>query len=167
MTEEKIRVTLEFLGKNKKPATFDMTSEDFHKKTLSQAFIEYTVNQLMKSAIPMPIEVKTNTGTIIKVPSRVELETFIKSQPEYEYSIETITNHFLGDDRSNLSLNEFGNWDRALRIKVKRVTDEIAEKEKGYFEGKHIGGHKKVFKFIKDDGGVVKQDIQTTEDMFA
>lgn len=163
MTQDKIRVTLEFLGKNKKPAVFDITDEEFHKKTLSQAFIDYTVNQLMKSAIPMmPMEVKTNTSGIIKVPSREELETFIKAQPDYEYTFEAIHNHFLGDKRSLLSEDEFGNWDRALRIKVKRVTQEIESKEKGHFEGIHIGGHKKVFKFIKDDGGGGKQ--HTVED---
>lgn len=169
MTEEKIRVTLEFLDRKRK-VTFDITDEDFHKKTLSNAFIDYTVDQLMKSAIPMPREVKTNISTTLKVPNRVELETFIKSQSDYEYSIEAITNHFLRDNRSNLSPTEFGNWDRGLRIKVKRVTQEIEAKEKGHFVGRHIGGHKKVFKFIKDSGSEVKQEIkseQETEDIFA
>jgi len=90
------------------------------------------------------------TGVVdTKIPSRYELETFIKSQPDYEYTIEAITDHFV--DRSNLNKEEFSNWDRALRIKVKRIAETIAKSEKGQWEGKHIGGHKKVFKFVRSE----------------
>lgn len=39
----------------------------------------------------------------------------IVASRDYEYTIETITDHFV--DRSKLNKEEF-NWDRALRIKV-------------------------------------------------
>jgi hypothetical protein len=167
MTDEKIRVTLDFLNRNRK-VTFDITGEDFHNKTLSKALIDHTINHAMQSAISMPIEVKTGTAGVtslkLSVPSREELKIFIKAQPDFEYTFEAIINHFLGDKQSSLSKADFGNWDKAMRVKVNRVIQEIESEEKGHFEGKHIGGHKKVFKFIKDSGGEIKQNTQTQQE---
>ena len=96
-------------------------------------------------------------------PSRFELEQFIKTHPDYEYSIESITEHFLGTERPIYNKENLKRWDTALRIKVKRLTEKIAESEKGHWEGTYTEGHKKSFKFIKDNGGEAKQSSQVED----
>lgn len=168
MAERKFRVIIEDLNRNKK-VNLDIEDEDIYKKTL----IDIMVDNLMDSAIPSPIKslkpaVRSQRGMDVVGlinPSREDIEEFIKSKPNYEYSIETITEHFLGNERLRSSNEkELKRWDSGLRIKVKRLADVIAKSENGYWQDRYTEGHKKVFKFIKNNEVEVKQSLLVNED---
>lgn len=134
------------------------------RHTIPTLRIPKTVLPISEKSIQMPIskleeEISKLKGEdlVPNNPSRFELEQFIKSRPDYGYSIESITEHFLGTERAIYNKENLKRWDTALRIKVTRLVKAIAKSEKGYWESEYIGGHKKVFKFIKDSGGEVKQ----------
>ncbi len=91
--------------------------------------------------------------SLLKVPNRFEIEQFIKSQTDYEHSIEAITNYFLGEERSQFDENKLKLWDSAVRIKVKRLTETIAKSEMGHWDSRYTDGHKKTFKFIRQAQG--------------
>lgn len=167
MAERKFRVTIEDLNRNKK-VDLDIEDEDIYKKTL----IDIIVDNLMKSAIPSPIQSpkgkvrpqKSMDAVVLINPTREDIEEFIKSKPSYEYSIEAITEHFLGNERSRFDEKELKRWDSGLRIKVKRLTEAIAKSEDGYWQDRYTEGHKKVFKFIKNNEVNVKQSVLVSED---
>ncbi len=164
MSERKFRVTIEDLNRNKK-VNIDIEDEDIYKKPL----LDIIVDHLFDSTISAPkqlhkgiVQPQKKTGTAVLInPSREDIEAFIKSKPNYEYSIEAVTEHFLGNERFKFDDKELKRWDSGLRIKVKRLTKAIAKSENGYWQDRHTEGHKKVFKFIKNND---KQSVLVSED---
>lgn len=106
--------------------------------------------------VPTPILPETKKMEL-KVPERSILTQFIKSQPNYIFSIDDIVKHFTGKNSSEFESTEELNFMNALRAKANRIRQEIEKTEKGKWIVEQKG-HQKVFKFIKDNGGEFRQN---------
>jgi len=103
-----------------------------------------------------------NAESSTKVPSRNELEDFIKSQPEYKFSVESISHHFIGDKISNVDEIESVKCLNAIRSKINRIRISIEESESGEWISE-FKGRQKVFKFKKNveiEEGFVTKDLE-------
>ncbi len=92
----------------------------------------------------------------MKVPPRLEIENYIKSQPDYKFSIDDIVQHLSGNTRLDFTEPDVIRWMNAIRAKVQRIRDLIAESEKGRWVSDY-DGRNKFFTFLRNTGGEVKQ----------
>jgi len=99
----------------------------------------------------------------LKVPDRSQLEDFIKSQPDYKFAVEAITQHFFRDELDKHKEEDIDRLVGGIRTKVNRIREAIAKSEKGQWINSYEG-KSKVFKFIKDSGGEVKQNQQENDE---
>jgi hypothetical protein len=84
----------------------------------------------------------------LEIPSRIKMEEYIRSQPEYQYSIEGIAKNFFGRE---INSSESDNAKRVLngiRSKVQRIRDSIEKSDVGHWEDTFDGRYK-TFKFVK------------------
>ncbi|VVB87343.1 Uncharacterised protein [uncultured archaeon] len=95
----------------------------------------------------------------LKVPERSLIEEYIKSRPEYGFSIKELIDHFVGKELSKLDEKDASNWTNALYAKINRICKAIGESEHGKWltAGR---GLRKTFKFVKEGGGEQKNEGQ-------
>lgn len=98
-------------------------------------------------------------GLLLKVPNRVEIENFIKAQPNYQFSFESISQHFLGDEISNSNKSELNKCINAIRSKTNRIRQAIAESENGQWTS-YYDGRNKVYEFIKSEEETITDSTQ-------
>lgn len=99
----------------------------------------------------------------LKVPEYSKLEDFIKSQPDYKYTVEAITQHFFGDKLDKHNEEDIGRLVGGIRAKANRIRGAIMKSEKGQWISSYEG-KSKVFKFIKNSGDEVKQNQQENDE---
>ena len=104
-----------------------------------------------------PIETtnqSTKSESLIKDPTREELVEFIKSQPNYEFSIESITQHLFGDSIVVMDSAEKTRVSNLIRSKTSRVRENIQKMENGEWTTRR-DGRIKVYSFKKN---MIKND---------
>lgn len=91
------------------------------------------------------------------IPSTPDLERFIKSKPDYQFTIDDIADYFL--ENVNIDKEEKSRWVNATRTKVNRIRNKIEKKENGRWNIE-ADGLKKTFKFMKNQisNDQIKQD---------
>lgn len=99
----------------------------------------------------------------LKYPSRDEIYTFIKSQPNYEFSLPMICNHFLGFSPNSVIGNPERRYYDRMWDKTNRAKKMIVKEENGEWKSKEGEGRETIYWFVKktdsDDGGTEKQQI--------
>jgi hypothetical protein len=93
----------------------------------------------------------------LKPPNRSEIIDFIKSRPNYSFSVDSISENLMGDKFNDADEKEQKQLLAAIRSKVGRIREEIKMKEGGEWSS-YFDGRSKVFKFEK------KQTDDETED---
>lgn len=85
------------------------------------------------------------------VPSRDEVLAFIKSQPDYRHSVESIAEHFAGRAVSKTDGRAAELWLNSIRGYGHRIRNEISTNEGGAWKDDRRG-RRKFFRFIKQEG---------------
>jgi hypothetical protein len=93
----------------------------------------------------------------LKVPERFLLLEFIKTKPDYNFSVEDVVQHFIGKSTSELNTPDGIKLLNAIRAKLNRIRIDIETSEKGEWVIEQKG-HQKLFSFKKSSGGEVKQN---------
>jgi len=84
----------------------------------------------------------------LEIPSRDKMEEYIRSQPEFQYSIEGIARHFFGRDINSAESDNAAKVLNGIRSKVRRIRDSIEKSDSGHWEDTFDGRYK-TFKFVK------------------
>lgn len=90
------------------------------------------------------------------IPSRDEVMAFIKSQPEYKHSVESIAEHFAQCEVSSTAGRAENLWLNSIRGYGNRIREEIAQKENGTWK-EDRRGRKKAFRFVRQDENMTQQ----------
>jgi hypothetical protein len=98
----------------------------------------------------------------LEIPNRSELEEFIKNQQNYQFSIESVAQNFIGDELSNVDKPKLNRYFSAIRTKVNRIRQTIEDSENGKWES-YYDGRSKIFKFVKDSGDEAELSMQEHE----
>lgn len=86
----------------------------------------------------------------LPIPSRDEIMTFIRSQPEYVHSVESAAEHFAHKEVSTADGRAADLWLNSIRGYCRRIRDEIAQNEKGTWK-EDRRGRRKTFRFVRQE----------------
>ena len=87
-------------------------------------------------------------NTPLIIPDRAKLENYIRSQADYQYSIEGIVQSFFGREINSTESDEAKRLLNGIRAKVQRIRESIEKEEGGQWVDTPEGRYK-AFKFIK------------------
>lgn len=98
------------------------------------------------------VEVVVSGSDFLPIPSRDEITAFIKNQPDYRHSVQSIAEHFAHRKVSNAEGKAAGLWLNSIRSVGNRIRSEIEKEEKGEWVYEVVSdrfARQKVFRFIK------------------
>lgn len=98
----------------------------------------------------MTMEADVSGSDFCRVPSREEIEVFIRSQPDYRHSVESVAEHFAQKKVSCADGRAAELWLNSIRGYGNRVRESIEKDENGQWISERRG-RKKSFRFIKQD----------------
>ncbi len=97
----------------------------------------------------------------LPIPSRDEIAAFIKSQPDYEHSVQSIARHFANTNVSSSDGKAAELWLNSIRSAGNRIRGEIETDEGGKWVSEVVSdryARQKVFRFMKQTQNKDNQD---------
>jgi len=93
------------------------------------------------------------------IPSRDQMEGYIRSQLEYRYSIEELAKHFFGKEINSSDSDDAKRVLNGIRSKVQRIRESIEKSEAGNWVDTFDGRYK-IFRFIKSQHETESKNTQ-------
>lgn len=101
------------------------------------------MNEQCKTAIVQ------NPNEPLDIPDAEELTDYIKSLPSYTFTVEDVTTHYVANS-DEIDKDEMTRWTNAVRSKLSRIRDKIADEESGNWDVKK-NGLVRTYTFVKDN----------------
>jgi hypothetical protein len=101
------------------------------------------MNEQCKTAIVQ------NPNEPLDIPDAEELTDYIKSLPDYTFTVEDVTTHYVANS-DEIDKDEMTRWTNAVRSKLSRIRDKIADEESGKWDVKK-NGLVRTYTFVKDN----------------
>ena len=139
-------------------ASIEVSDEEAQKILNDLLFLSQSpqpVATISNTAKPADIDNESKRITVsgsdyLPIPSREEVVSFIKSQPNYKHSVESIAEHFAHHEVSSTDGEAAEAWLNSIRGYGNRIRDEIKDQEKGVWKLERRG-RKKTFWFVKPE----------------
>ena len=115
--------------------------------------------ELLKSILIKETKLSSSASSVDSIPNpgTYDLTKYIKSKENYAFTIEEIIDSYMAE-YENIEKNEKNRWTNALRSKLNRIRDKIANEENGEWKEKKEDNNK-IYYFIKNDISEVKSWI--------
>jgi hypothetical protein len=97
----------------------------------------------------------------LSVPSREEITDYIKSQPEYKHSVESIAEHFAHKKVSSADGRAAELWLNSIRGAGNRVREDIMNDENGKWRSTRRA-RQKIFWFVRQNNSNIEDDEAET-----
>ena len=99
-------------------------------------------------AVTAPVRPPSELPSEFKIPSRSVIETFIRSRPSFEHTVEDVVIEFTGREITSADGKNAKRFFNAIRTKLMRIRRDIQKKDGGHWEEDREGHYKK-FRFVK------------------
>lgn len=129
---------------------------EFSSSPVSVYMDENDAFELLKSILIKETKLSSSASSVDSIPNpdTHDLTKYIKSKENYAFTIEEIIDSYLAE-YENIDKNEKNRWINALRSKLNRIRDKIANEENGEWKEKKEDNNK-LYYFIKNDTSDIK-----------
>lgn len=100
-----------------------------------------------------PLNESISASDFMPIPSKEEIKNFIKSQPNYRHSVESLAEYFAKKKVSVEDGKAAGMWLNAIRTQASRIRGEIGGQEEGQWRSE-TRGRQKQFTFVNSSSGM-------------